>query len=159
MMSRILLALLAVPIAACAAVTERLDAPLYDAYQRYRQTVIDGQIVPKRTEYFTQKVLKGLDITSPRETRSLELNADVDKPLSHYERVEGNRGCLTVNGYTREDDPITVFIEYKSSDQRWLINSSFLNISERKVFKGFFDKVLCPDEAQEEVMGEAEKQK
>lgn len=152
MMRRIFSALLAVPVVACAVVTERSDAPLYDTYQRYRQAVVDGQIVPKRTEYFTQKVLEGLDITSPRETRSLMLNADVDRALSHYEKVEGDRGCLTVNGYTREEAPISVFIEYRLSDQRWLINASMLNISEKKVFKGFFDMVLCPDEAQARIL-------
>jgi hypothetical protein len=157
--SRALLAILVIPLAACAAVTEPSDAPLYVAYQRYRQAVDGGQIVLQRAEYFTPKALNGLDITLDRDIRSLAIDADVVKTVSHYEKGDGSRGCLTVNGYTRENDPISVFIEYRPSDRRWLIDSSFLNISEKKVFNGFFDKALCPDEAQEEILGDVEKQK
>lgn len=156
-MSPILLTLLTIPLAACALPTKGEETPLHDTYQRYRQTVLDGQIVAKRHDYFTPTVLKEIDLASLREIRSLRLNADIDRTLSHYEKITAERGCLTINGYTREDDPITVFIEYKSNDQGWLINSSFLNLAEKKSFRGFIDHALCPIEAREEIMGWAEK--
>jgi hypothetical protein len=47
---------------------------------------------------------------------------------------------------------VPVFIEYKLSDRRWLINLSTTDVSEKKRFKGFFEKAMCPKEAQEAIM-------
>lgn len=156
-MPRILLTLLTIPLAACALLTKGQETPLHDTYQRYHQTVLDGRIVAERHDYFTPALLKEIDLASLRELRALTLNADIDRTLSHYEKITSDRGCLTINGYTREDYPITVFIEYESNGQHWLINSAYLNLAEKKSFRGFIDHALCPIEAREEIMGWAEK--
>jgi len=149
MMRRILLAVLAISVAACAAVPEFSSTPLYDEYLRYREAVINGSVLAKRAEIFSSSVLDDIDITSEKEVKVLLWANSILKEHSHYEKIEQGRGCLTINGYADDDGkPVSLFIEYEGR----LVKSQHLDFPDRKRSRGFFERALCPEEAHEEIM-------
>jgi hypothetical protein len=158
-MRQLFLAVLLAPIAACAVVPQKPDTPLYETYRHYREAVADGSVVVRRDEFFTSSVLDEIDSTSAKDIKALRIGASVADERSHYEKMEKERGCLTVNGYGDNGDPVSLFIEYRSVNNKWLTSHTNIYIPGKEVFNGFFEKPLCPEEAQEEVMREFEQGK
>ncbi len=101
-------------------------------------------------------MLEEINVNSSKET-TVMFGGHIPKEYSHYEKVKQGRGCLTVNGYEDGGDPTSLFVEYKSSGGVWLISSLRLYFQDKAEFSRFFDKALCPQEAQEEITAEFER--
>ncbi len=41
------------------------------------------------------------------------------KIAGHYQKLEGNIGCLTINGYGENDKPIILSIKYLYENKKW----------------------------------------
>jgi hypothetical protein len=155
MMRGFLLALLMGSLSACAAVPQQPDTPLYDTFNRYRAAIVDGSIVVRRAEFFAPEVLKEIDITSDEEASALKQGTRIVDERSHHEKVDKSHGCLTVNGYGRNGHPVSLFLDYKRSDDgKWLTTFTRVYVPQPDVFKGFFEEALCPNEAHERAMQE-----
>ncbi len=147
------LTLIMIAIAGCGTLEERPQA-LYKSFDRYHAAVGSGSVVARRAEFFTPAALKGIDISSKSDVVELSIGSYIGKERSHYEEIHEDRGCLTVNGYQGDGDPVSLFIEYKPVEGKWLMNYTNVHLPQRDRFKGFFEKALCPDEAQEDIMRE-----
>jgi hypothetical protein len=155
---RTLITLFVVATVGCSSIEEHPQF-LHKEFNRYHASVVSGSVVTRRYEFFTPEALKGIDITSESDPMELSIGSYIKSERSHYEQTTPNRGCLTVNGYQDNGDPVSLFIEYKSINGTWLMNYTTVHLPQKNLFKGFFEKPLCPDEAQEELMGEFEKQR
>jgi hypothetical protein len=116
-----LLSLITIALVGCATV-EKQPQTLYKTFEQCREAIASGTVVAKREAFFTSKVLSEIDATSEADTEALKFAAYIDDERSHYEKMEKERGCLTVNGYGDNGDPVSLFIEYELSDGRWLTN-------------------------------------
>jgi hypothetical protein len=101
-------------------------------------------------------MLKEVEVDPKRQMAVLMLGGHMHQERSHYEKVGEARGCLTVNGYSKRNDPTALFVEYRRIGDAWLIGSLRLYYQDKAEFSGFFDKALCPDEAQDEIMRQFE---
>lgn len=151
-------ALMTIALAGCGTLEERSPA-LYKTFERYHAATGAGSVVVRRAEFFTPAALKEIDIDSKSDVMELSIGSYLRKERSHYEKVADGRGCLTVNGYQQNGDPVSLFVEYKSVKGEWLMNFTNVHLPQPDRFKGFFEKPLCPDEAQEEIQREFDARK
>lgn len=62
--------------------------------------------------------------------------------ISHYQLIESDKGCLSINGYNKSQSPITLNIEYLFENNQWLL--SFVEIYYLDTTKDYADKGICP---------------
>jgi hypothetical protein len=148
---RVILGLITIAITGCTTLSKSPQT-LHEAFERYQEAVVSGTVVANRAEFFAPEVLSKTDINSETDTEALKLGEYLANEHSHYEKTEQRRGCLTVNGYGDNADPVSLFIEYKMIDGKWLISYTRLYLPQKEGFKGFYEKALCPDEAHDEIM-------
>lgn len=67
------------------------------------------------------------------------------KIKSHYQKLENNKGCLTINGYGKNNNPILVSIKYLYENKKWVID--FVEIYYTDSAKEFQTKGICPNES------------
>ena len=142
-----------IAVVGCAMVREQ-PPTLYETFEGYRDAVASGTVVAWRKEFFTPAALKDIDINSKSDVIELSVASYMAKERSHYEKVEKMKGCLTVNGYQENGDPVSLFIEYKPVGDHWLMSYTNVHLPQKDGLKGFHEKALCPDEAQDKVMRE-----
>jgi hypothetical protein len=154
MIRRAMIAVLA--LSGCAT-AENHDGVLYRNYARYGHALLDGTAVARRQEFFAPAILDELQVNSKAGQMVILFGKSVAKEQSHYEKAGSDRGCLTVNGYERSGDPVTLFIEYQVAGPGWLIGNLKTYVQEKSEFSGFFDEALCPAEAQVRIESAFEK--
>jgi hypothetical protein len=142
---RAILILTAIIVAGCASVGQKQNT-LYDSFERYHKAIADGDIVARRREFFVPAMLETLNVNSENGRFQLKIGQYIHNETSHYEKIELNRGCLTMNGHDEDSNPTSLFLEYRQNDGAWLISSTYIYVQEKQDFS---EKALCPDEAQD----------
>ncbi len=66
---------------------------------------------------------------------------------SHYQKINGEIGCLIINGFESNSDPVSIYIEYKHEFGQWRVNYMYVNFLENR--DGFVKSPICPDELEE----------
>lgn len=148
---RMTLLLAAMMVAGCASVKEQPLA-IYAAFSQYQEVVVAGDLLNRRAEFFTSTALQEIDISSESDAMELSLGSYIAQEQSHHEKVLPERGCLTINGYQANGNPVMLFIEYKQAGKHWLMNYTNVHLPPKEGFTGFINKALCPDESLEEIL-------
>jgi len=68
------------------------------------------------------------------------------KVESYYQKISGDNGCITVNGFEQNGDPLSLYLEYKNRNNLWLVNYIYLSFLDNK--SNFANKPICPNEAE-----------
>jgi hypothetical protein len=145
---RAILVLVAMMLVGCASIEGNPNA-LNDAYSRYGKALADNAVVEKRNELFAPSMLSKLDFNSEKDAAELTFGSYLYKERSHYEKADGEHGCLTINGAQEDGEPAAMFLEYQRIGGTWLISNVYVYLQDKPKS---FDRALCPEEARREVM-------
>lgn len=126
-------------VSACASVSD--SEHLYSSYENYVKNVNRKNIDKIYHEYFTSTLLDGESIGDPEVADQLLFKSYMSHTDSHFQSIRNSQGCLSVNGFDKENMPINFRLRYLKS-QAWLIDSVQVrfvnNVAE-------FDKqAICP---------------
>jgi hypothetical protein len=144
---RAILILAAIIVAGCASEAPKQNT-LHESFERYSKAIADGNIVTRQREFFAPSMLTQLDGNLENDLFEITIGQYIHKEFSHYEKFELNRGCLTLNGHKEDNNPTSLFLEYRQDNGVWLISATYIYVQEKQDFS---EKALCPDEAQEEI--------
>lgn len=145
---RTILMLVMVGLVGCASI-ERNPNALHDAYGRYGKALADNAVVARSKELFAPSMLEKLDVSSETDAAELTFGAYLHEERAHYEQVDGEHGCLTINGAQEDGAPAAIFLEFQRAGGSWLIDDAYVYLQDEPKS---FDRVLCPNEARQEVM-------
>ncbi len=148
-MQFILPLLLVLLISSCSAHKPE-TAQLYDAYSKLSQEAKYGDILSHRNEHFTSTYLKEVSPSDKNSIFLLKLTNYINKNLSHFQSTGSGTACLTINGTDENKEPLTLNIEYKKSNNKWLINYMFVNFLENSDY--YAKSVICPREAENKML-------
>jgi len=131
---------------ACAT-TAPEQQPLYAEFSRYRETVNAQNIKMQYPNYFTQAPLDGESLDDPEVVDHLLFPRYMKTKTGNFEKTMNTMGCLTINGFSGEGEPMTLSLEYAETNDGWRIN---------KILMAFFESqtdlpegATCPDELRE----------
>ena len=120
------------------------SAVLYEAYSRYHEEVTADNLVAVAGDYFSPSLLGSEILEDPDSVGQLLFKDYMASQDSHHEALFNNEGCLVVNGYDREGEPVVFSIKYMSGEDSWLmsgIHVAFVGSS-----SDFADRAKCPSE-------------
>lgn len=123
------------------------DVDLYEAYTQLSKLVDSGNILVNRNKYFSSTYLSEVDIKDKKSLFLLKLSRYIETTDSHYQKLNGNLGCLTINGFDNEKSPVSLFVEYKKENTSWYVNYMYLNFIENK--SEFINDAVCPKDIEE----------
>jgi len=117
---------------------------LYQVFSRYENTASKDNIIEVANMFFSPALL-GKDYESnPDVVNQLLFKNYMVNTRSHYERINGQEGCLTINGYDEENSPLIFSLKYISNNSHWLIDKIHVVFVENE--KGFANSAKCPSE-------------
>lgn len=125
-------------------VTNHQQPTLYSKYSRYSDTVDASNIKTQYSLYFTPAPLDGESLDDPEVVSHLLFPRFMNAEAEHFEAIQGKAGCLTINGTTDQDEPLTLSLQYAKTADGWLINKILIAYLEDPA--NLPDKAVCPDE-------------
>jgi len=142
-MNRVFILVIALFVSSCA--STKGSPELFESYKTYsnktiknKQTFVMGLLSKKRVEEIKKSGEKEFPVLS-------EFPRVLSKIESHYQKIEKNQGCLTINGYGENNKPIILSIAYLYESKIWVIN--FVEIYYADSEKEFINKGVCPSES------------
>ncbi len=121
---------------------EHSAEPLYKQYSQYKKTTNRENILLVAPNYFSENILENDYATQPYITDFLLFKDSMEKEKSYHEKINGNKGCLTINGYNDKQELVIFSLEYVRSTENWLINFIATIYDEKEPAKTAF----CPNE-------------
>jgi hypothetical protein len=129
----------------CAAI--KTEPTLYSTYERFTHDMHSENVQAVYSKYFVQDYMNDPEIRK----KILENNKEVFNQFrnyivkidSHHERLDGQKGCLTINGYDKDGAPLSLNIEYARIEQHWLIRVVDILYDD---LHGFSSKARCPSD-------------
>jgi hypothetical protein len=145
MKMRYLLTLLAALLfmTGCAS-TSHGPSVLFQAYSQYKAATNDENIKALADQYFSPALLGESHRTNPDSTRQLLFKNYMTSEESHFERSNQQEGCLTINGYDQDKEPVIIRLKYVSDHERWLIDKIHIALVESR--EDFSKEARCPTE-------------
>jgi len=125
-------------------------AQLYDAYNKLSQEVKNGEIVLNRSEYFTTNYLKEVNPNDKNSLLLLKLSNYIYKDVSHYQIFNNNMGCLSINGIDKNNEPLSLHVEYNKKNDAWLVNYVFLSFIENR--SAYTKEAICPRDVEKSIL-------
>jgi len=124
--------------------TEQTD--LYENYSQQAKAVKNNTILARRESFFTSEYLKEVDPDNEKSLLLLKLSQYIDQEISHYQMLDNQKGCLSINGVELNKDPVSLHVEYKKEQGLWLVDYMFLHLIESR--EDYVKKALCPREVE-----------
>lgn len=143
-MKHLLTLLAAVLFMAGCASTNDSPPVLFQAYSQYKTATNDENIKELADQYFTRSLLGENHRTNPDATRQLLFKNYMVSEDSHFERSDSQEGCLTINGYDKDKEPVIIRLRYVSDLERWLIDEIHIDLVESR--DDFSKEAGCPKE-------------
>ncbi len=135
--------IIALFITSCA--TLRNSPPvLYQEFSQYKNDVNKNNIVEVASDFFSPSLLgsnyqDNLDTVNQLLFKNYMVSTD-----SHFEKINEQEGCLTINGYDEENSPLIFSLAYILSNNHWLIDKIHVIFVESK--GDFSNSAKCPSE-------------
>lgn len=113
---------------------------LFEIYQHYIKSAKETEVVYNMlTSELRVKInTLGLDqfpiITS--------FPTAISNTKNHYQVIENTKGCLTINGFDKDNSPVSLYVEYTNENKKWLL--SFVEIYYLDTPNQFMHKGVCP---------------
>lgn len=119
-----------------------IDVSLYGIYSSLSDSVLDNDILEDRNNYFSSRYLSEI-IDGNKETHFLlTIPSYIYEVESHHEMVGEIQGCLTINGFEKSGEPVTIYVEYINESNNWYVNYMHVNLLETSL--DFVNKAICP---------------
>lgn len=129
-------------LASCASVSER-DV-LYDRYTEYTQQLSADNLSERYLDFFSKELVGSHDVSDKSISDQLLFKNLMHSEAGHAEVTTGESGCLTVNGYAKENLPMAFSLAYSYERRQWLINA--LHIAYLNAPSDFSETAKCPSE-------------
>ncbi len=123
-------------------VLEPEQVDLYENYTKQTQAVKNNIILENRKLFFTNRYLKAVNPDDEKSLLLLKLSQYVDQEVSHYQKMDAQKGCLSINGIELNKDPVSLHVEYKKEHGLWLVDYMFLHLIESS--EDYVKEALCP---------------
>lgn len=131
---------LAFTMAGCATLSD--DANLYEVYRSYTDSVSVNNVKDKAPDYLTSRMLSAMNLENHLVTGEFVVfDRYFEREVNHFESIKGDVGCLSVNGFNKNEEPITLNIEYHHTDG-WRIDYVHVDLKESP--SDFQRKISCP---------------
>ena len=134
---------LAMSITSCTTM-HNSSSVLYQRFSQYDKNANKNNIIEVASNFFSPSLLGKNYQTNPDATSQLLFKNYMVHTDSHYEEINGKKGCLTINGYDEENSPLILSLKYISSNGHWLIDKIHVVFVENE--KGFANSAKCPSE-------------
>lgn len=142
-MKRILLIILYISIASCASTKESKD--LFGNYNTYSIKIKNNKVKFIMSMLSKDKAQKIKALGAKEFPVLSEFSHVLHKIESHYQSIENNIGCLTINGYGENNKPIVLSIKYLYEDKNWGVD--FVEVYYADSKNEFQNKSVCPSES------------
>lgn len=119
---------------------------LYQEYSRYKNNANKNNIIEVASKFFSPSLLGKNYRTDPDATSQLLFKNHMMAIDSHHEKINAQKGCLTINGYDEEKAPLIFSLKYVLRNNQWLIDKIHVVFIEKA--KDFSNKAKCPSEYQ-----------
>ena len=125
----------------CSFANNSQSSTLYSTFLKYENTVNEINIIEVAADFFSSEILKrsGEDDSY---TEQLLFKAYMTTKDSHFEKVNTEQGCLTINGYDEDNAPIIFSLKYIPNNESWLIDE--IHIAYFDSEKDFTKSAKCP---------------
>lgn len=134
---------LALSITSCATV-HKASSVLYQEFSQYENGANKNNIIELADTFFSSSLLGKNYQANPDAISQLLFKNYMVNTHSHYEKMNGQESCLTINGYDEESSPVIFSLKYISSNGHWLIDEIHVVFVEDE--KGFANSANCPSE-------------
>jgi hypothetical protein len=141
-MKRTLIIIVILVISGCA-ISQRSGVVLYGIYSELYASVKAGRVEAEKARFFSSSYLDEVSSSKKNASFLLAVPRVIEKVDSHYEKIDGAVGCLTVNGYENDGQPVSIYVEYVLKNHEWLIDYIYLNLLEN--VSGFEHRAICPN--------------
>ncbi len=145
---RILYTILTLALTSCAS-TEHANGTLYKEYQEYR-ALVDSNDATAASKQFSKeflKEMKEIDNNIPPELGLISplwkyLASEIRTEHSHFEKIDKNKGCLTINGLNARDEPSSLSLYYIKENDNWVFNYS--GFTAHDSIRDYYTEPTCP---------------
>lgn len=118
------------------------DGGLYKVYKSYTDSVSVNNVKKNASKYLTPSMLRAMNLENPLVTGEFVVfKRYFDREINHVENIKGDVGCLSVNGFNKYEEPITLNIEYRYMDG-WRID--YVHVDLKESASDFQRKITCP---------------
>ena len=117
---------------------------LFDTYMRYQQEVNEDNIVAVADNYFSPALLGESFPAEPDSVSQLLFSNYMKRVEGHHEAKSPDEGCLVINGYDKQNDPVVFNVKYIPIKDDWLIDKIHVVFVESST--DFTDRAECPAE-------------
>jgi hypothetical protein len=121
---------------------------LYHKYSQYKKNASKENISELARDFFSQALLDKDYRTNRDAINQLLFKNNMVTEDSHYEMINGQNGCLAINGYDQKNAPLIFSLKYISSNSRWLIDK--IHVVFIDDVNDFADSAKCPSEYPDE---------
>lgn len=134
--------LLIIFLASCVSIKDEHNNKLHSKYQMYLTEINKNNIRQLFTKYFSVDLLGTESINDPEITDQLLFKKYMNTYYNHIEKTSNNKGCLTINGFDDENEPVAFNLEYILYNGKWLINDIHILFLDYK--SKFSEVARCP---------------
>lgn len=143
MKNKIFCLILSLFITSCA-ILSNSQSVLYKEYTKYENGANRNNIIEVAINFFSPSLLgnnyqDNPDAASQLLFKNYMLNTD-----SHFEKINNQEGCLTINGYDEENSPLIFSLKYVSNNNQWLIDEIHVVFVENE--SDFSSSARCPSD-------------
>lgn len=134
-------------ISACSTNAVRGGVSLYDEFQSFGKEVqkdYDGAVQENISTAFIAFYQQAED-NMPPEIRTpfyKDLAMTIRTEYNHFEVVQGDEGCLTINGLDQDEQPKTLSLYYIRQGGHWVIDN--IHVHGHDSIKEYYTSVSCP---------------
>lgn len=129
-------------LGACSFITPH-QSGLYDAYQIYANSVDSDNVRQQAADFFSEKVIGTVPLAADASVEQLLFRNYMADIRDHYESVQKQYGCLTVNGYDDDKQPVQFNLGYRYQSERWLIDDIHVLLLDSE--EGFDNNSHCAE--------------
>lgn len=120
------------------------NVSLYGGFSEYKKSVDESTLIDNYSRYFDPLLTSNIDINNPSTASQLEFSKYMTREIGHYETEHNGKGCLTVNGVDSKNNPMAFYVEYKKSNNNWLISD--IDVSFFGESNEYKNEALCPSQ-------------
>lgn len=126
------------------------EGELYTAYKNYAELLnsnnqytsdqLFAALTLRKQEHLLNASKKTPDLLNELADNYLTFPLWIAKEFNHYETDNGDNGCLLINGYNQQLEPVAITISYHNASQ-WLIDD--LHVEHLAPFNRFLKQAVC----------------
>jgi hypothetical protein len=140
------LVLAALSITSCAT-THNSSSVLYQEFSQYEKSANKNNIIEVAGKFFSPALLGENYRTDPDAASQLLFKNYMANIVGRHEKIDGQEGCLALNGYDKEKSPLVFSLKYISSNGHWLIDK--IQVAFVEDTTDFVNSAKCPSEDSE----------